>query len=99
MLHVFGDSHSQIIGGGIVLDPADAQHKFRNVTVHWLYEALAYNLMDGSGAVGKHGATVLEQLATVPTPSAILLVFGEIDLRGASDGKSVFRASTTYALM
>lgn len=27
------------------------------------------------------------------------LAFGEIDLRGASDGKSVFRASTTYALM
>ena len=27
------------------------------------------------------------------------LAFGEIDLRGADDGKSVFRASTTYALM
>ena len=27
------------------------------------------------------------------------LAFGEIELRGASDGKSVFRASTTYALM
>lgn len=27
------------------------------------------------------------------------MAFGEIDLRGASDGKSVFRASTTYALM
>ncbi len=27
------------------------------------------------------------------------LAFGEIDLRGANDGKSVFRASTTYALM
>lgn len=27
------------------------------------------------------------------------LVFGEIDLRGAADGKTVFRASTTYALV
>ena len=27
------------------------------------------------------------------------MAFGEIDLRGADDGKSVFRASTTYALM
>jgi acyl-coenzyme A thioesterase PaaI-like protein len=27
------------------------------------------------------------------------LVFGEIDITGASDGKSVCRASTTYALL
>ena len=27
------------------------------------------------------------------------LAFGEMDLAGAEDGKSVFRASTTYALM
>jgi acyl-coenzyme A thioesterase PaaI-like protein len=27
------------------------------------------------------------------------MAFGEIDVRGAQDGKSVFRASTTYALM
>ena len=27
------------------------------------------------------------------------MVFGEIDLRGATDGKSVCRASTTYALL
>ena len=27
------------------------------------------------------------------------LAFGEIELRGANDGKSVFRSSTTYALM
>lgn len=27
------------------------------------------------------------------------LVFGEIDIRGATDGKSVCRASTTYALL
>jgi uncharacterized protein (TIGR00369 family) len=27
------------------------------------------------------------------------MAFGEIDLTGAEDGKSVFRASTTYALM
>lgn len=27
------------------------------------------------------------------------MAFGEIDLRGASDGKSVCRASTTYALL
>ena len=27
------------------------------------------------------------------------MVFGEIDLAGANDGQSVFRASTTYALM
>jgi acyl-coenzyme A thioesterase PaaI-like protein len=27
------------------------------------------------------------------------MAFGEIDLVGADDGKSVFRASTTYALM
>ena len=27
------------------------------------------------------------------------MVFGEIDLSGAQDGKSAFRASTTYALM
>ena len=27
------------------------------------------------------------------------LVFGEIDIRGANDGKSVCRASTTYALL
>ena len=27
------------------------------------------------------------------------MAFGEIDLSGADDGKSVFRASTTYALM
>ncbi len=28
-----------------------------------------------------------------------LLVFGEIDIRGAADGKSVCRATTTYALL
>jgi hypothetical protein len=27
------------------------------------------------------------------------MAFGEINLVGAEDGKSVFRASTTYALM
>ena len=27
------------------------------------------------------------------------MAFGEIDLRGADDGKSAFRASTTYALL
>ena len=27
------------------------------------------------------------------------MAFGEIDLRGAEDGKSAFRASTTYALL
>ena len=27
------------------------------------------------------------------------MAFGEIELRGAADGKSVFRASTTYALL
>jgi acyl-coenzyme A thioesterase PaaI-like protein len=27
------------------------------------------------------------------------LAFGEIDIRGAQDGKSVCRASTTYALL
>jgi acyl-coenzyme A thioesterase PaaI-like protein len=27
------------------------------------------------------------------------LAFGEIDIRGASDGKSVCRATTTYALL
>jgi acyl-coenzyme A thioesterase PaaI-like protein len=27
------------------------------------------------------------------------MAFGEIDLRGANDGQSVFRASTTYALI
>ena len=27
------------------------------------------------------------------------MAFGEIELRGADDGKSVFRASTTYALL
>jgi acyl-coenzyme A thioesterase PaaI-like protein len=27
------------------------------------------------------------------------LAFGEIDVRGADDGKSVSRASTTYALL
>jgi acyl-coenzyme A thioesterase PaaI-like protein len=27
------------------------------------------------------------------------LAFGEIDIRGATDGKSVCRASTTYALL
>lgn len=27
------------------------------------------------------------------------MAFGEIDLRGADDGQSIFRASTTYALM
>ena len=27
------------------------------------------------------------------------MAFGEIDLRGAADGKSVCRASTTYALL
>ena len=27
------------------------------------------------------------------------LAFGEIDIRGAADGKSVCRATTTYALL
>jgi len=27
------------------------------------------------------------------------LVFGEIDIRGADDGKSISRATTTYALL
>ena len=27
------------------------------------------------------------------------LAFGEIDIRGATDGKSVCRSSTTYALL
>lgn len=81
MLHVFGDSHSQILGGSIVLNSVDRSEKFRNIKTHWLEEALAFNLMAGDGAVGKHGQTILDILDRQERPACVLLVFGEIDLR------------------
>src|SRR5688500_19274907 len=43
------------------------------------------------------GQDALVQARVVRSGKA--LVFGEIDIRGADDGKSVCRASTTYALL
>ena len=43
------------------------------------------------------GQDALVQATVVRTGKS--LAFGEIDIRGATDGKSVCRASTTYALL
>jgi thioredoxin 1 len=48
------------------------------------------NELDGKLTIGK---------LDVDHNQSTAMAFGEIDLAGADDGKSVFRASTTYALM
>ena len=51
----------------------------------------------GAGQLRRHQCIGNAQQVQLRAGKA--LAFGEIDIRGADDGKSVCRASTTYALL
>ena len=80
---VFGDSHS-IIWEGKNLSHEAIQSKFSNVKVFHLGPALAFNLInlrnDGLGTWGNQIFSILDA-RTIPAPTAIMLCFGEIDIR------------------
>lgn len=85
-LLVIGDSHSVIWGGNDVLAGVGAPVRFTGVQVVHLGPALAFNLIDRSSqALGKWGLQVesyvnVHQVSAENT-AAILLCFGEIDIR------------------
>jgi hypothetical protein len=80
-LRVFGDSHSVIWGGCLLLK--EAHHsKFPMVDLHHLGPALAFNLVLDDYALGKWGTQIVEALSKCQdTTSAVMLSFGEIDIR------------------
>ena len=83
-LVVFGDSHSVIWEGNNVLKRA-TQPKFSNVEVFHLGPALAFNLIshenDGLGKWGNNIFSIMENKIPTLRPTAIMLCFGEIDIR------------------
>jgi hypothetical protein len=82
MLVVFGDSHSVIWGGRLVIADECHESRFPLVRTHHLGAALAYNLVGEDGKVGKWGREILSLLETCNSPvSAVMLCFGEIDIR------------------
>ena len=82
MLAIFGDSHSVILGGGLVYDKINGiPNAFDGVIIEWLPGALAYNLMAEDGRPGKWGNLILEKLAESKNITATMLCFGEIDIR------------------
>ncbi|MBT8595641.1 hypothetical protein G6672_09180 [Polynucleobacter paneuropaeus] len=84
MLQVFGDSHSLIFGGGLVSSSEADKTKtdrYQNIKVHWLLGALAHNLIDEEGNLLKWGQEIVNRLQNESHTSAILLAFGEIDIR------------------
>lgn len=78
-LYVFGDSHSLIWGG--VFPGGAPPNKFDRVKVHHLGPALAYNLINDSDDLGKYGQKILDILIGVLDCDAVMLCFGEIDIR------------------
>lgn len=80
MLHIFGDSHTQILSGAS-LKQNDSQPKFKSIKSHWFHGALAWNLMDNDYKIGKWGEKIFEALHASDDVTAIMLVFGEIDIR------------------
>jgi hypothetical protein len=96
-LIVFGDSHSVIWEGNNVLNRA-MRSKFSNVEVFHLGPALAFNLInqenDGLGKWGIDIFSIMENKKS--TATAIMLCFGEIDIRTqiirrAADSQSSIR--------
>jgi hypothetical protein len=84
MLNIFGDSHSQILGGGVVLSSEfhnKEANRFKSIKVHWLSGALAFNLIDDDENLLKWGSEIVETLEKASDVSSILLAFGEIDIR------------------
>ena len=80
-LVVFGDSHSVVWGGRLILDD-DELPLFANVQVNYLGPALAYNLMDDNGGLGKWGQQIIDHPSLIANEtSAVMLSFGEIDCR------------------
>jgi hypothetical protein len=84
MLHIFGDSHTQILGGGLVTNlqsDENRSNRYKNIKIHWIKGALAYNLIDSDLNLLKWGKHVIDCLILETDVTAILLVFGEIDIR------------------
>jgi hypothetical protein len=72
------------LGGGIVLSSELSKRKanyFQNIKVHHLGAALAHNLIDEQGVLLKWGLLIGELLEKSTDVNAIVLVFGEIDIR------------------
>jgi lysophospholipase L1-like esterase len=79
-LAIFGDSHSVIWEGNNV-QKRSSLSKFPNVKVFHLGPALAYNLMNSeNNGLGKWGNDIFSILKKI-NPTAIMLCFGEIDIR------------------
>ena len=84
MLHIFGDSHTQILGGGLVINPQNDETKsnrYKNIKIHRLKGALAFNLIDSDSNLLKWGIYISNCLRLETNVTAIMLVFGEIDIR------------------
>ena len=84
MLYVFGDSHTQIIGGGEVSSKNPEKrksNKFEFVKINWLPSALAYNLIDDNDNLLKWGEYIWHKMENASDITSVLLVFGEIDIR------------------
>ena len=78
MLIVFGDSHSRTLSGRVEVNLPIG---YKNIRNHFLEGALAYNLMDDDGSLGKWGSEIIERLKNEQNITGIMLVFGEIDIR------------------
>ena len=80
-LIVFGDSHAIIWGGGSV-STGNTASVFGNVQINYLGPALAYNLMDDSGSLGKWGQKIVGHPSLLDKETSIVMLsFGEIDCR------------------
>jgi hypothetical protein len=99
-LLVFGDSHAVIWEGNNVLKRA-SQPKFSNIQVLHLGPALAFNLIslqnDGLGKWGNEIFSFMKKMETPPA-TAIMLCFGEIDIRTqvvkrAADSQSTIQSA------
>lgn len=82
-LHVFGDSHAIAYEGGERGVEQERRSRFAGVEVHHLGPALAFNLArDDQGTPGKWGLAIEEEISRLGADvAAVLLVFGEIDIR------------------
>lgn len=80
-LLVFGDSHSVIWGGCLLLKEAH-RSKFPLVELHHLGPALAFNLVFDDCSLGKWGKQIVETVERrARATGALMLSFGEIDTR------------------
>lgn len=97
-LYVIGDSHTVIWEGGDVLCRTQVP-KFDNVVVRHLPQPLAWNLMNQDGlSIGKWGIEVFKNLTKdhvdKSNTSAVMLSFGEIDIRTQVFKRALISSST-----